>query len=123
MASEFKYRLTIEYDDGEEEYSKNFGEVIADAALKILHVSKQTVGTVEELVDIGDAGAGCWLIAINHDDANYVQIRVGTGGSDFAKLLPGKVMGPVPLDPTDAAAPYAIANTAACRCTFICVSL
>jgi hypothetical protein len=114
MANEFHFSLEVKWDDPATGISigKAFGLLKEDRSGQSPFYNAQNVGTTEEALLLGDAGQACTIVAINRSTANYVQIRVGTGGSDFARLLPGQVC-MVPLDPIDAAAPFAIANSQA----------
>lgn len=72
---------------------------------------RQEIGTSEEALDLGDISTGGWFFARNLDTTNYVELRSGTGATDFVRLNAGefclfRISG-------DASAPYAIANTAA----------
>lgn len=72
----------------------------------------QEIGITEEAVILGESATFGYFMARNMDPTNFVEIRVGTGGADFTKLLPDDVC-LLPLG-ADAQAPYAIANTAPC---------
>ncbi len=74
--------------------------------------TKQTVGTSEEPLIIGDVVSLGYCVIINRDDTNFVNVKVGTGGAIFSKLLPGRWL-IVPLG-SGAQAPYVIADTATC---------
>lgn len=71
----------------------------------------QSVGTSEEALELGDISTGGLCFLRNHDTSNYVEVRSGTGATDFIRLNAGefaffRMSG-------DASAPYGIANTAA----------
>jgi len=72
----------------------------------------QSVGTSEEALELGqDIGTPGYVFLKNLDDTNFVSIRRGTGESNMIKLLPGECA----LFRMAATAPFAIADTAACR--------
>ena len=74
---------------------------------------RQTIGTSAEAVTIpSDMGTAGWSMFINRHATNFVTLRIGSGGSDFAKLLAGESAGPFRLATTSI---YAIADTAACE--------
>ena len=72
----------------------------------------QKVGTSEEAITLGDSGAGGYMLLINRDSTNFVEIRQATGAADLIRLLAGNIAC-FRLSP-DATAPFAIADTAAC---------
>lgn len=80
--------------------------------------NSQTVGTSEEALVLGDAGAGGYLIAVNRDSTNFVELRPGSGIADLVKIGPGEVaMFRLAADAT----PYAIADTASCLLEYLIV--
>lgn len=74
---------------------------------------RQSVGTSEEAVTLGDVTAPGYAIFINRDATNYIELKVATGGAIFAKLSANGGLALLQLG-TGAQAPFAIANTAAC---------
>lgn len=77
----------------------------------------QNVGTSEEAVNIGDvATGGVWFVQ-NQDVTNYVELRSGTGATDFIRLNAGEWA--IFRTSGDASAPYAIANSSACNVRFL----
>lgn len=70
----------------------------------------QAVGTAEEAIQLGDAGAGGWFMAVNRGPTNYVELRASSGQVAFAKLLVNESCGPFRLGAS--AVPTAQANTA-----------
>lgn len=83
--------------------------------------ARQTIGTSEEALDLGDIATGGYFVAINRDPTNYVQIRSGTGATDLVRLEAGETCA-FRLSP-DATAPYAIADTAACELEFLLIEV
>lgn len=80
----------------------------------VLH--RQTIGTSAEAVTIpSDIGTAGWCRIRNRDATNYVTLRIGSGGSDFAKLLPGEYA----LFRLASSSLYAVANTAACEIEYL----
>jgi len=81
---------------------------------------KQNIGTSEEAIKLGEVTSLGYACFVNRDPTNYIELRVGTGGSKFATLKPNGGFAIVYLG-SDAQVPYAIANTAACQMAlFIC---
>ena len=75
----------------------------------------QTIGITEEALSLGDVATPGMFLAINLDPTNFVKIRSATGVTDLAKLLPGEFC----LFRMAATAPFAIADTAACRLWYL----
>lgn len=72
----------------------------------------QSVGTSEEALELGqDIGTPGYVYLKNLDDTNFVSIRRASGEGNMIKLLPGEWA----WFRMAATAPYAIADTAACR--------
>lgn len=81
-----------------------------------------SVGTSAEAVPVGEVTSPGYLWVHNLDSTNYVKIRVSTGATVyFSRVLAGK-QAVIPLDPTDAAAPYWLANSSACLVHFVLLS-
>jgi hypothetical protein len=84
--------------------------------------NKQSIGTTEEALALGEVTSLGWAMFVNRDSTNYLEIRSGTGaGNDIIKIPPGKSAGPFHFG-SDVTAPYAIANTAACLLDYLIVS-
>ena len=77
----------------------------------------QNIGTSEEAVNIGDVAAGGYWFVQNLDGTNYVELRSGTGATDFIRLNAGEFA--LFRCSGDATAPYAIADSAACNVRFV----
>jgi len=77
----------------------------------------QNVGTSEEAISLGDvATGGVWFVQ-NLDSSNFVELRSGTGATDFIRLNAGEWA--IFRTSADASAPYAIANTGAVNVRFV----
>lgn len=116
MANELEISCRLKYSKGDVEVdtgNKSF-KVDVSGDNVISHV--QQVGTSEEAITLGDVAAGGWCMAENLDATNYVEIRQGTGIADLIKLKAGEAC--IFRLPSDASAPYAIADTAACNVRF-----
>ena len=78
----------------------------------------QAIGfAAEEAILMGDVAAGGIWFVQNLDATNFVELRSGTGATDFIKLLAGEWA--IFRTSADASAPYAIADTAAVNVRFI----
>ena len=80
----------------------------------------QEIGTSEEAIALGDCAAGGYILIYNSDATNYVKIRAATGGTDMVRLKAGE-FAMFRFDVTGAAAPFAIADTAAVICQYLLV--
>lgn len=80
---------------------------------------RQTIGTSEETTLLtGDIAAGGYVLCINRDATNYIELRPNTGVADMIKLNPGEIaLFRLAAD----AVPYAIANTSSCDLEFWCL--
>lgn len=116
MANELTVAVKATYDNGGTTFTA------PDAAARSISINvtgdnvmhnRQTIGTSEEALVLGDVATGGYFIAVNRDDANFVELRSGTGATDFIRLKAGEVC-LFRVSP-DAMAPYAIADTAACE--------
>jgi hypothetical protein len=83
---------------------------------RILH-NRQNVGTSEEALALSEVVPGGWLLVINRDASNYVQLKTATGGTAFARLLAGEFC-LLRLD-SGLSAPFVQANTAACDIEYV----
>ena len=77
----------------------------------------QTVGTSEEAILLGDVATGGYWFVQNMDATNFVELRSGTGATDFIKLKAGEWA--IFRTSGDATAPYAIADTGSVQGRFL----
>lgn len=122
MADEITVAGSLSYID-----SENANEAIAPAAF-VLSVAtkkytkfKQSIGTSEEAVQLGEITSPGYALFVNRDATNYIELRVGTAGAKFATLKPGGGFAILYLG-AGAQAPFAIANTAACQMETLIIS-
>lgn len=78
----------------------------------------QTVGITEEALDLGDVGTPGYVLLINLDTTNFVSIRPATGAANTIRLDPNFGLALFKLG-SGATAPFAIADTAACRVQYL----
>jgi hypothetical protein len=78
----------------------------------------QTIGITEEAIELGEISSLGYYLAINLDTTNFVSLRAGTGLGNFHRLDAnyGFSFGKWG---SGATAPFAIADTAACRVLFL----
>ena len=119
MAAEITISASLDVDDGV------INEALSKVGLRFdwsgtkftKHI--QSIGTSEEAIDLGEITTLGWFLAVNLDNTNYVELRTGTGASnDFAKLVAKGGLCLLHWG-SDISAPFAIANTAACRVAFL----
>ncbi len=121
MANEITLNASLAYEDSED------ADVLMDVVDKLATVSvkryvkgKQSIGTSEEAINLGDLSAPGYALFRNRDETNFINLKVATAGAIFAKLLPGEIallrLG------SGAQAPYAIADTAACQLEYLIVN-
>ena len=75
----------------------------------IIH-NRQEIGTVEEVLLLGDVGVGGWFFGINRDATSTISIRPATGETDLVKMLAGEFA--LFRVHADAATPYVIGGSA-----------
>ena len=123
MANEFTLTVRGKYD--------NSGTYVTfpDSAAQQISITvagtrylanRQSVGTTEEALELGDLSTGGYLIGVNRDATNYMEIRSGTGATDLIRLNAGEVC--CFRVSGDATAPYVIANTAAVEFEYLLLS-
>jgi hypothetical protein len=114
MADEIRIDGSMQLSDSEDsEESLQVAELMATMATLKWIKQKISVGTSEEAIPLGEVTSPGWAIFINRDTTNFINLKVATSGAIFAKLLAGEFallrLG------SGAQAPYAIADTAACK--------
>ena len=117
MANELKLSVRMRLAKGELKKSFTSGSLSIDVAGENVIDNVQAVGTAEEAIVLGDSAAGGYCIAQNVDATNYVSLRRATGEGNFIRINPGQIA----VFRLEAAAPCAIANTAACNVRFIVI--
>jgi hypothetical protein len=121
MANEGTVKLNLSFTKSGVSISLDSESVNFDVAgTNVIH-NVQTIGTSEEAILLGDAGAGGYLFLMNRDSTNYIEIRQASGASDFCRLLAGEPAC-FRLSP-DATAPYAIADTGSCDLEVMLIEL
>ena len=118
MANELTLSAQVYFLTGtiKEEWQELDKQFTVAGTKKIRNV--QTVGTSEELIQLGDVSVGGYCMCKNHDDTNFVQIRGATGETDLIRLEPLDV---AMFRIDDGATPYAIADTSSCEVEFLIV--
>lgn len=119
MANEITAKASITFTKSKATVTMDIGTLQIDVTGSQFIHNVQSVGTSEEAILLGDAGAGGMCFMINRDATNFVSIRQGTGASDLIRLDPLEFAF-FRLD-DDATAPYWIADTAACEVEYVLI--
>jgi len=112
MANELKLKVDFAFSKGGTVFEPDkLVDSIDVSGTQALHY-RQSVGTSEEAIELGELSTGGYGLFVNRDDTNYISIRSGTADTDLVRLNAGemalfRVHG-------DSSAPFAIADTAAC---------
>ena len=123
MADEIEVSGSLQYTDSNDPEVVEmlaFAGIKADVTTAKFIKGKQSIGTSEEAIALGECTSPGWAIFRNIDPTNYIEIKTGTSGTIFAKMLHGEGCGPIRLG-SGAQAPYAIANTAACMMHYLII--
>jgi len=95
MANEISYHGSLAYEKGDSD-SFDFGEAVATMTGTKGHRSRQTVGTTEEAIGLGEVPAGsAWFICKNMDATNKVLIAPAAGAAYLIEVFPGQTCGPI----------------------------
>lgn len=110
MANELTIRASLSFEKGGSLVEMLLGPLDRDVAGTNVLRNRQSIGTSEEALVVGDVAPGGYFIAVNRDATNCVTIRAGSGLADLVRLKPGDFC---MFRVNDAATLYAQANTAA----------
>lgn len=121
MANEVTVSASLAYEDSEgSDILLAVSDLLANVSSKKFAWMKQSVGLSEEAINLGEATAPGWAILVNRDETNFINLKVGTGGAIFCKMLAGEFallrLG------SGAQVPYAIADTAACQMEYAIIN-
>jgi hypothetical protein len=122
MANELTLNAMIAYSDAEDaDEVLQVADLAATASTLKYVKAKQAIGITEEAIGLGEVTSLGWGLFINRDSTNFIELRVGTGSTKFAKLKAGEFaffrFG------SGVTAPYAIADTSPCQMEYIIVSV
>ena len=106
MANEITLTLQTLLNNGGISDNHASGSFSVNQALAKMVRNVQTIGTVEEALQLGDVTTPGYCVFKNIDDTNFVEI--GISGNMFLKLKPGEQC----LCRLTTTAPYAKADTA-----------
>lgn len=112
MANEISVTGSISLSNTNIEITKSFSDLVTQTTERY-HASVQTIGTTEEALTIGDISTIGYGIFHNADTTNFIEL--GLTGSYTVKLKAGEWA----IFRLDSNAPYAKADTAACKLEYI----
>ena|SRR5215831_10491842 len=102
-------------------YAKNLARSGLSGSIRVgqagdgYHQAVADIGTVEEIVDVGDMGQIGWVAFKNRDATNFIQL--GKAPNTYTlKLGPGEFHGPMAWD---GPLIYAKADTATCKMDYL----
>ncbi len=122
MADEITLSGALAYLDSELTSDElSVSGLTASVATKLIQRIKMSIPITEVALKLGTITSLGWFIGINRDATNYVELRVSTGSTKFAKLTAGKFA--IFQFGSGITAPYAIADTAACQLDYLLISL
>lgn len=110
MADELTLRASLSFEKGNTTLSLALGPTKFDVSGTNGIHHRQGIGTDEEAVVVGDVAAGGYVLLVNRDDTNFVELRPGSGAADLVRLEPGDF---ALFRLADDATLYAVADTAA----------
>jgi len=115
MANELTINASMAYEDSEGTIDAGFSvvDLLVTVATKRYVKFKMNVAITEEAIPLGDVGTLGYAMFINRDATNFIELRVGTGGTKFCKLKAGEVA--LFRIGSGITAPYAIADTGTCQ--------
>lgn len=118
MANELTVSCSLRYSTSSQEEEKSYSGVQIDVSGTNVIKHRQTIGTSEEALTVGDVNSAGYMIVKNMDATNYVTIRAASAAADLVKLKAGEVA----MFRLAANGPYAIANTASVAIEYLLIS-
>lgn len=118
MANELKVTCRLEFSKGDTEHDFAITKLARTIAGAQAMANRQSIGTSEEAVLVGDVAAGGYFMGVNRDSTNYIELRPGSGLGDLIRLEAGDVC---LFRLTDDATLYAIADTDTCDLEYLII--
>lgn len=113
MANEITLSGNLSYSDANgAKQELGVESLLQSVTTKITHRGQQSIATTETSIELGSVSSAGYVILINRDATNYVEVKTAASGTIFAKLPPGGFC--LLYLGSGVTAPVAIANTAAC---------
>lgn len=121
MSNEITLNASLAYADSESaDELLRIVDKLANISTKKYVKAKQSIGTSEEAIGLGEVTSLGWALFVNRDSTNFISLKTATGGTIFAKLLAGEFA--MFRFGSGVTAPYAIADTAACQMEYLILS-
>lgn len=121
MANELTLSATLDYADSESaDELLQVVEKIVNVSTKKYVKAKQSIGTSEEAIGLGEVTSLGWAIFINRDSTNFITLKTATSGTIFARLNAGEFA--MFRFGSGVTAPFATADTAAVQLEYMIVS-
>jgi hypothetical protein len=117
MANEIAIRAALAFIKSGDQDGLDFGPATFTFTGTRSLKGRQSVGTSEEALILGEVTAGGWLLILNKDATNFVSLRAAAGATPLAKIGPGECA-LLRLHPS-APAPTVQADTAACQIRYL----
>ena len=117
MANEITVTTKLSFTKGGTTTSLEVSNLKVDVSGSRFIHNRQEIGTSEEAIDVGDLASVGYMLLVNRDATNFVEVRAGTGVADTIKLKPGESS----LIRLVATAPFAIADTAAVELEYLLI--
>lgn len=113
MADELTIDVSMAYADTVKSDSLSVEDVLTSISSKKPAHYTQNVGTSEEALILADVGTLGYVLLVNRDTTNFVNVKTATSGTVFAKLLPNNGMALFHFG-SGVTAPFVQADTGAC---------
>lgn len=116
MANELTVAGSIKFSSGLKSFEKNLKAFIESITTKKWNNWAGNIGTTEEAMVLGEVTSLGWLLILNYDVTNFVEVRTATAGTKFCQVpaatkdAPGFALFKFGAGVT---APFLIADTAA----------
>lgn len=117
MANEITVEASLRFEKSGDQDGLDFGPATFTFTGTRSLKGRQSVGTSEEALILGEVTAGGMIHLRNMDATNFVSVRAAAGQTPFAKVGPGEVA-QWRLHPS-ATAPTVQADTAACQIRYL----
>ncbi len=91
MANELTLGARVYFSNDGTVVDEEITNLLRDAAGSRVHRTRQLVGTSEEPLSLGDAGAGGYVLLRNMDDTNFVHVRGESGEVALIRLEAGDI--------------------------------
>lgn len=121
MANELTINASLVYSDTEgTKAALSLVDKVVNVTTKLVAGIKQNVGTSEEALKLGDLSSLGFVLLINRDLTNYIELKTATSGTVIAKMFPGECC--MFRFGSGITAPFVVANTATCQMDILLIN-